>query len=176
MDESKQKGPNFSSRITYAFKQLFEQGYKNVISIGNDTPGLEVAHIERAIKHLEKGKAVIGPSSDGGAYLIGLNRSQFETSDFKNLPWQKEELCSQLCANIFTKNHSLFFLAELNDLDTAEDLFNFVNQNPYSLLALISRAYPDQNISRFETIKVFFIKQAYYATGPLRAPPLQRAA
>jgi len=176
MDESKQKGSTFSSRFTNAFEQLFAMGYKNVISIGNDSPGLEIKHLQRAIKNLENGKAVIGPSSDGGAYLIGLNRSQFRAAAFKNLPWQKEQLLSELSASIYVEDHSIFFLEELDDLDTAKDFFTYISQNPHSLLALTSNAYLEHNAGCFDIFCSYLLIPSHFSTGPLRAPPFHIAA
>jgi rSAM/selenodomain-associated transferase 1 len=44
-----------------------------VLAIGDDTPNLPAAHLESARKALNTADAVLGPSLDGGFYLIGLN-------------------------------------------------------------------------------------------------------
>ena len=43
-----------------------------VLAIGADSPGLPAAYLQSARDALQKADAVLGPSADGGFYLIGL--------------------------------------------------------------------------------------------------------
>ena len=86
--EKEQRGDSFESRITNSFQDVFDLGYESVICIGNDTPLLTVDLIKKASQSLENGNAVKGKSLDGGLYLIGLNRTQFNASAFENLTYR----------------------------------------------------------------------------------------
>ena len=68
-----QRGPGLGERLAYAFEEML-QFYTRVVVIGTDAPHLGVDVIQNAFNALEKADAVIGPSSDGGYYLLGLTR------------------------------------------------------------------------------------------------------
>ncbi|HEA30471.1 MAG TPA: DUF2064 domain-containing protein, partial [Leeuwenhoekiella sp.] len=165
-----------ASRFTNAFKQLYAQGYNNVISIGNDSPDLNLGHVTSAIKKLEQGNMILGPSSDGGAYLIGMHRSQFNAATFKALPWQQETLFSEMAAEAYSKNLSVFYLNILDDIDATEDLFGYVKKNPYTLLAVFAKEFLSEGSSSFGQFLIGPALQKCYSSSALRAPPFQLAA
>jgi rSAM/selenodomain-associated transferase 1 len=68
-----QKGKNLGERMKNAFKQSFAEGAKRVVIIGTDSPTLPVSYIQKAFDILKKIPVVIGPTFDGGYYLIGLS-------------------------------------------------------------------------------------------------------
>jgi hypothetical protein len=67
-----QRGGAFGERLSNAFADVFALGYSHVVSVGIDTPGLRAAHLAEAFAALVCSPAVLGPSPDGGVYLIGL--------------------------------------------------------------------------------------------------------
>lgn len=96
-NERYQKGNNFAERFTHAFECIYKLGYRSIISIGNDTPTLHVSDIVRAADALKSGnKLILGPSKDGGAYLIGLDKDIFDASTFQSLSWQTKSVFKQL--------------------------------------------------------------------------------
>ena len=72
IDTRQQRGKSFGERIMNAFSFVYEQGFENVICIGNDCPELDLSHLQIAITQTELGKVVLGPTTDGGVYLIGI--------------------------------------------------------------------------------------------------------
>jgi len=62
-----------------------------VITIGNDTPILKSHHIVEASRQLESKNVVLGPSLDGGFYLLGIHKTHFNREQFIDLPWQNEQ-------------------------------------------------------------------------------------
>ena len=66
-------------RMENAFKTAFEKGYKKVIIVGSDLYSLKTSHIEKALNQLDKKEVVIGPSQDGGYYLLGLKKKNAST-------------------------------------------------------------------------------------------------
>jgi rSAM/selenodomain-associated transferase 1 len=80
-----QSGKDRGERLQNAFTWAFTSGYKNVCVIVTDCHGLTSEIITRAFEFLDEGgDAIIGPSKDGGYYLLGLNRLYPELFDEKS--------------------------------------------------------------------------------------------
>jgi rSAM/selenodomain-associated transferase 1 len=83
-----QRGDELGARERHIFEDLFAHGFEKVIIVGSDLPTLPAEHIRQAIAWLDKGTVAIGPSSDGGYYLIGLTRSPDGVPDlFTRVRW-----------------------------------------------------------------------------------------
>ena len=115
-----QVGENLGERMADAFRQGFGQGYKKVLVIGSDCAELTPSHLENAYSMLDKHDAVIGPSEDGGYYLLGLTR--FESGVFEGVEWSSEEVYKRTLGNFGRYDLSFGVLETLNDIDTVEDL------------------------------------------------------
>ncbi|HIJ59284.1 MAG TPA: glycosyltransferase [Nitrospirae bacterium] len=88
-----QKGKELGERLIGAFEQLFKDGFEKVCIIGADSPTLPIQFIYDAFNLLERSRMVIGPTIDGGYYLIGLNSQTPEI--FKNILWGSEKVFQQ---------------------------------------------------------------------------------
>jgi hypothetical protein len=124
--EKEQIGNTFGERFSNAIQTIFDGGYDKVITIGNDTPSLKAHLINEASKLLETNKVVLGPSLDGGFYLLGIQKASF-----------KKILLGLITADQATK---VSFLPSLSDLDAAEDikrLFNFTLLLPKEIAAIL---------------------------------------
>ncbi len=126
--EKQQNGNAFGERFVNSLQSVFDKGYKNVISIGNDTPHLSVKHLLDARDRLEAKKFVLGPSADGGFYLMGLHRSNFDATEFLKLPWQSSGLNKALLELVSDQGKGVVSLKTLFDLDTVRDLKLFANR------------------------------------------------
>ncbi|MEH6679607.1 MAG: DUF2064 domain-containing protein [Sediminicola sp.] len=122
IDENEQRGSTFGERFVNALVSVFEKGHKGIIAIGNDTPSLKTAQLRTAAKIMESGRSVLGPSTDGGFYLLGVHRSTFEHQSFVNLPWCTNKLATSLVWLLESSGSTLVKLRRLLDLDTLEDL------------------------------------------------------
>jgi rSAM/selenodomain-associated transferase 2/rSAM/selenodomain-associated transferase 1 len=69
-----QRNGDLGKRMEGAFLDLFELGYGEVVLLGSDIADLEPSDICGAFMALSKGEVPIGPSHDGGFYLLGLRR------------------------------------------------------------------------------------------------------
>lgn len=99
--EAAQRGRDFGNRLAHAVADAFAAGYRQVIAVGNDCPGLQAVDWEEVVTDLARGRPVLGPTADGeGAYLIGLSRSQFDREAFAQLPWQTPRLRAALEAHL----------------------------------------------------------------------------
>ncbi len=125
ISEKEQKGTSFGERFTNAILQVFEKGYQNVITIGNDSPQLRTSHLTDAHIALTQGKTVLGPSLDGGFYLMGIHKDDFSVELFKRLPWQRLTLFNRISELLAQSNCELFRLRILGDIDHFEDVKRF---------------------------------------------------
>ncbi len=112
-----QIGENLGKKISNAFNWGFEKGYKKIIIIGSDLWDLNEEIINKGFLELNKNKVVIGPSIDGGYYLLGLNKKMPKI--FEGIKWGTQ---SVLAETLKLLEHEPYILPELNDIDTFEDL------------------------------------------------------
>ncbi|MBS82837.1 MAG: hypothetical protein CMD65_01735 [Gammaproteobacteria bacterium] len=114
----KQIGNNLSQRLDYC---IFNQSSvcEKVLIIGSDIPTLNHQIINKAIKSLNYKKYVIGPSKDGGFYLLGTTISFNKIFNSFNT---EKIMFSSLVDSIVANNHDYSLLDKLKDIDTKEDL------------------------------------------------------
>ena len=99
------------------------KSYSAVAAVGSDHPELTCETIERAFEHLEGGAdVVIGPTSDGGYYLIGLNRQAIHRGVFEGIPWSTESVFAETLERCRRLGLSVARLPEGHDVDVADDL------------------------------------------------------
>ncbi|WP_378178881.1 DUF2064 domain-containing protein [Aquimarina sp. SS2-1] len=120
--EKDQHGKTFGERFVNAIQTTYDLGFENIITIGNDTPHLRKHHLLESARQLENDKFVLGPSVDGGFYLMGLHKSQFSLSTFLKLPWQSKNLAKSISLLIKTAKIEVAQLEVLQDIDNPEDL------------------------------------------------------
>ena len=115
-----QAGGDLGDRLIAAFKQGFTSGLSKIIIIGSDCPSLEKEKISEAIALLDTHDAVIGPATDGGYYLIGLNQQR--PFLFENIPWSTQQVLEKTKAIATHHRLSVALLDTLSDIDMPEDL------------------------------------------------------
>lgn len=114
-----QEGKDLGEKMLNAFQARFDEGYERVVIIGADSPSLPVAYIETA---LNSGKdLVIGPSTDGGYYLIGMYQKPVNVF-FGGMEWGSEKVLKQTLERIKKSGASLKLLPPWYDVDREEDL------------------------------------------------------
>jgi uncharacterized protein len=118
-----QNGESLGNRMMAAFFELFQQGFSQVVIIGSDCPGLTSFVIEDAFDKLDTTDVIIGPSCDGGYYLLGL--THLVPDLFKNKKWSTDTVLADTIKDTISLKKSCFFLTELSDIDTAEDLHRY---------------------------------------------------
>jgi len=107
-------------RLQTALHQGFTTGLQRIIIIGSDCPALDESHITQAFSLLRAHDVVIGPATDGGYYLIGLN--QVHSALFEDIPWGSDRVFSLTKAIAQQQNLSVALLTPLSDIDRPEDL------------------------------------------------------
>jgi rSAM/selenodomain-associated transferase 1 len=91
-----------------------------VIALGADSPAFSGAHLGAALECLAAHDAVVGPSIDGGFYLLALRRCPSRL--FASLPWSTGETRRALKARLREHAFSIAELEPLFDIDTPTDL------------------------------------------------------
>jgi glycosyltransferase A (GT-A) superfamily protein (DUF2064 family) len=92
-----------------------------VIAIGADTPGLPPDFLSRARRELSNGAgAAIGPTEDGGFYLLGLSRCP--RGLLKNVTWGSSSVFSQTMGCLKKKGMRVAVLDPWFDVDRIDDL------------------------------------------------------
>jgi len=81
---------DLGARISGAFLSGFAQGYKRICVIGSDIPELSSKHITQAFKALDVADLSVGPTEDGGYYLIALKAPHSVL--FETMPWSTSEI------------------------------------------------------------------------------------
>jgi rSAM/selenodomain-associated transferase 1 len=115
-----QFGEDLGVRMSNAFKELFDQGFKRVMIIGSDCYQLQTAAIEQAIAELAGNDVVIGPTFDGGYYLLGSNRYVPEL--FTDKAWSTGQVTNQTIATVIHLELTYSLLQKLHDVDEVADL------------------------------------------------------
>ena len=118
-----QEGDKLGDRMMLPFCDLFQEGYSKLVIIGSDCPELSTSNIDEAFERLEHNDVVIGPSSDGGYYLLGLKHLIPEL--FKNKNWSTNTVLADTIKNMVALKMECSFLPELSDIDTAEDFYRY---------------------------------------------------
>ena len=118
-----QEGQDLGERMNHAFQTLFCKGYKKVVLIGSDLPSLSSEIINQAFLNLDRNDCVIGPSKDGGNYLIALNNPL--PALFQDLIWSSSSVFNKTVKLLDKTGITYFRLPELADIDTAEELISF---------------------------------------------------
>ena len=150
--EKQQFGNTFGERFVNAIQEVYSKGYDNVITIGNDSPQLKTTHLLEACKQLQQGKTVLGPTFDGGFYLMGLHKSNFDASLFKRLPWQRFGLLNRISQLFENSSSRLFRLPVFEDIDTEKDalkLSNFSKSVSITILRIL-RAIEEEVLHLFK--------------------------
>jgi rSAM/selenodomain-associated transferase 1 len=113
-----QEGEDLGQRMQHAFTERFNEGYENVVIIGSDSPTLPVHYLEQALE--SKLDIVLGPSTDGGYYLIGMSGKVTEV--FEGIDWGTDKVLSSTQDKIKQMGASLSLLPPWYDVDTPGDL------------------------------------------------------
>jgi uncharacterized protein len=113
-----QEGEQLGDKMRQAIQNRFAEGYKRVVIIGSDSPSLPISYIEKALNSDKD--LFIGPSTDGGYYLIGMREKMIEVFDGVN--WGTQTVLRETCERLMQKGVKLELLPVWYDVDSPEDL------------------------------------------------------
>jgi glycosyltransferase A (GT-A) superfamily protein (DUF2064 family) len=161
-----QDGSDFNSRFGSIVKESFERRNEHIVILGADLPFLDPKVINESLIYLtqkfDENPVVIGPSTGGGIYLVGLTKSfNFNWFSVYNLFRDGSELSkfAQFCKD---KKFPLLSLPPYGDIDIEEDLVSLISyidilKNSETIKGFY---FPYYTAKILEELKVHVIKQA----------------
>lgn len=123
-----QSGADLGARMADAFGRAFADGFRRVLLVGSDLPDLPGAVFEAAFAALGHHHAVIGPSLDGGYYLIGFRPQTFLPAVFQTIPWGTTRVLAETLAVFRRHGLSVHQLPVWRDIDDLDDLIAFARR------------------------------------------------
>jgi rSAM/selenodomain-associated transferase 1 len=124
-----QKGNDLGERMKNCFSDAFTKGFRKVVLMGSDSPDLPRVFLQNAFAELQTHDMVLGPSSDGGYYLIGFKNTTFTPSVFEEIHWSTPIVFQETIAKIKEANQTVSILPMWSDIDTITDLKNLVSRS-----------------------------------------------
>jgi hypothetical protein len=117
-----QRGDGFGERLLATAEDILACGYGSVCLIDSDSPTVPAAAFEQAIAELGRSgdRIVLGPSHDGGYYLIGLKRAHPEP--FVNIAWSTSTVFIETIAAAKAANLEVVALPLWYDVDDGPTL------------------------------------------------------
>lgn len=116
-------------RMSAAMRDLFERGAGAVALVGSDLPALSRDAVAAAFTHLQDDPdaLVLGPSEDGGYYLIASARP---VDVFDDIEWGSGGVLAQTRSRAQQRGLRVVLLERGADVDTVEDLQRVVHDAP----------------------------------------------
>ena len=114
-----QGGGSLGARLAAAFLRHFRDGASRVVIVGTDCPGVDRRVVVDALGQLGRADVVMGPTLDGGYYLLGLGAPQ--PLLFQGVAWTAGSVAAQTRARAQALGLRLRALRPLRDVDTARD-------------------------------------------------------
>lgn len=121
-----QTGDGFGTRLAGALDRCFAEAPGPVALVGTDVPGLTAGHVTRALAELagDPDRVVLGPSPDGGFYLLAAARPIDGLAD--DVRWCSAATLTTLRAALEAAGRPVTLLAPLADLDAPGDLERWI--------------------------------------------------
>lgn len=124
-----QQGTDLGQRMKTSFVDAFNRGFQFVVAVGSDIPDLPGEFITEALTSLKTHDAVIGPSVDGGYYLIGFKENTFVPEAFDGIDWGTHTVYQDTLVLLQNAGCNLHTLPTWRDMDTLSDLKYLIDGN-----------------------------------------------
>jgi uncharacterized protein len=123
-----QRGETFGERLLSTAEDLFGAGFSAVCLIDSDSPTVPPEVYAEAVRRLlkEKDCAVLGPSDDGGYYLLGFNSLQPRL--FEGIAWSTKIVAEQTCERARELRLPMYPLPNWFDVDDREALLRLYRE------------------------------------------------
>ena len=123
-----QRGDKFGERLYFAVEDLFKCGFASVCLIDSDSPTVPAANFAEAVELLStiEDRVVLGPSDDGGYYLIGVKRPRRQL--FEQIDWSTERVLNQTIQRATEMGIKVKLLPTGYDVDDAASLRRLCNE------------------------------------------------
>jgi rSAM/selenodomain-associated transferase 1 len=117
-----QQGAELGARLANCVTQLLATGYTGMLAIDSDTPTLPTAFLQQAVEliAMPQTDVVLGPSEDGGYYLIGLRHPHREL--FESMAWSTASVLPETLRRAEARGLKVACLPPWFDVDTAAEV------------------------------------------------------
>ena len=124
-DYQEQSGLNLGERMADAFRKAFWDEFEKAVIIGTDIPDINIDSVRNSFKDLEDNDIVITPSHDGGYCLLGMK--SFHPELFENIEWSSSLVFGSTLKKCSDKGLKVHVYAKLFDIDTEDDLIDWLS-------------------------------------------------
>jgi rSAM/selenodomain-associated transferase 1 len=140
-----QRGASLGERMSNAFQDAFNLGYGSVALIGSDLPDLPARLVRDAFEALDRHRdaVVLGPATDGGYYLIGMNHLQMPL--FDEIEWGTGGVLEQTLEAATRAAVHVTLLDAWSDVDTEDDLRRLATRTSGTGAARRTRAWMERH-------------------------------
>ena len=123
-----QRGYRFGERLYFAAEDLFKCGFDSVCLIDSDSPTVPAENFEQAVELLStsEDRVVLGPSDDGGYYLIGVKKPHRLV--FEQIDWSTERVLKQTIRRASESGLEVKLLPKGYDVDDEPSLRRLCNE------------------------------------------------
>ena len=121
-----QSGNDLGRRMSAALAESLAKGYDNAVLLGSDLPDLPASIVTEAFDSLSRFPAVLGPSTDGGYYLIGFSNGGFAGEVFSDIEWSTDQVFARTLQRFDQLQQPVYVLPPWQDIDTYADLKNLI--------------------------------------------------
>lgn len=111
---------DLGQRMQHFFDSAFAAGAERVVIIGADTPTLPLEYVRRAFRQLREADVALGPTTDGGYYLIGAAAQT--PPIFAGIAWSTSQVWRQTTEILESRNIRWAELPGWYDVDEQADL------------------------------------------------------
>jgi rSAM/selenodomain-associated transferase 1 len=115
-----QTSGDLGQRMASAFDEAFHAEADRVVLVGSDAPGCHRGIFLEALQRLDAAPVVLGPSEDGGYYLVGQQSPGVDL--FRGIPWSSQETYRCTVNRLHELDIPFEETPMLTDLDTLDDL------------------------------------------------------
>lgn len=130
LDLIPQSGDDLGERQGSLLEKGFDLGYSKVCVMSSDLPDIPVERIHEAFAGLKSMDCVIGPSPDGGYYLIGFSTDGFEKNIFKGMQWSHSNVTDEMRRRLVLQGIEWIEIEPWQDVDDIDDLGDLIKRNP----------------------------------------------
>lgn len=133
-----QEDGDLGERMRGVLAELWKRGHRNAAVVGSDVvpPPLKIFYDAFELLSSPDPRVVLGPSRDGGYYLIGMNRPTPEI--FAGMTWSHDRVLRETTARLYRLGMTFDLLPTWFDVDTAADL-ELLRRSAPSVKAAVNR-------------------------------------
>ena len=172
--------PCFGDCLFHAISAVFNRGFAGAVVLNADSPTLPAAYLVETAELLARpgDRAALGPSSDGGYYLLGLKEPHRRL--FEDIAWSTEHVAEQTIARAREIGLPMHILPTWYDVDDRHSLRTLHDElfadRPFAAAAQGSPAHHTRALMRRLLGEADLARRLGLAPAPRSSPPEFNAA